>query len=83
MARWKYSFVSTLHYLIIIIMLTYMRVLNFWNACPVILSSVCLSLGQFSQSSFMQYMGLRVLIQLTDLSYDAFDNISTLYFDYH
>ena len=62
MVRWSYTFVCISH--IIIIMQTYLKVLNFWNALHVfryILLSVCLRLNQFSQSSFMQYMGPCVL----------------------
>ena len=33
MARWSYSFVCTLHYIIIIIMQTYLKVLHFENFC--------------------------------------------------
>ena len=61
MIRWSYSFVCTSHYRIIIIMRTYLKVLNFKNDCQVhSVSSVCLRLSQFSQLSFTQYMGLCV-----------------------
>ena len=40
-AWWSYSFVCTLHYLIIIIMQTYLKVLNFYNACHVHSVWVC------------------------------------------
>ena len=50
MAWWSYSFVCTLHYLVVIIMQTHLMVLD-------ILLSVCLTL---SQLTFMQYMGLCV-----------------------
>ena len=33
--RWWYWLVCTLHYLIVIIMQTYLNVLNFWNTCQV------------------------------------------------
>ena len=35
MTRWSYPFVCTQHYLIIIIMQTYQKVLNVWNVCQV------------------------------------------------
>ena len=35
LTRWSYSFVCTSYYFIIIIMETYLKVLNFWNACHV------------------------------------------------
>ena len=61
LTRWSYSFVCTSYYFIIIIMETYLKVLNFWNACHVnSFSSVYLRLSQFSESSFVQYMGLCV-----------------------
>ena len=57
--RWSYWFVCTSLYLIIIIMQTYLKVLNLLNDCQVnSVSSVCLRLSQFSQIYFMKYMGL-------------------------
>ena len=58
-------FVCTLHYLIIIIMQTYLKVLKCLSGtfCP----SVCLRLSQFSQLSFIQYMGLCAFIWWIDL----------------
>ena len=59
MTRWSYSFFYISYYLIIIIKQTYLEILNFLNACQVqSVSSVCLRSSQFSQSSFMQYIGL-------------------------
>ena len=63
--------ICTLNYLIIIIIdhhwsciiiRTFLKFLNCSNACLLdYVSCVCLRLGQFSQLSFMQYMGLCVL----------------------
>ena len=62
MTRWSHSFVCTSHQLIFIIMQTYLKVLEFYNACQVhYLSSVCLRLSQFSRISFVQYIGVCVV----------------------
>ena len=58
MALWSYSFVCTLYCLIIIIMQTYLKVLNFWNVCRV-QSVECVSKLK-SIPSFVLYMGLCV-----------------------
>ena len=58
MSRWPYSYVCTLHHIIIIIIQTNLKVLNLLVSYS--LPSVCLRLSQFSQLSFMQYMGLCV-----------------------
>ena len=47
--------------LIIIIMKTYLKVLNFNMLVKYILLNMCLRLSQFSQSSLMKYMELCVL----------------------
>ena len=57
-AQWSYSFACTLHWSTIIIMQTYLKCWTNKLLVMYILSSVCLS--QFSQLSFMQYMGLCV-----------------------
>ena len=47
------------------------------NTCQAYsVSSMCLSLGQYSQLSFLHYMGLCVS-QLTHLSYDDCENTCT------
>ena len=61
MTWWLYTFICTLHYLIIIIMQTYLKVLSCWNACQIYsVTSMCLRWGKFSQLYFLQYMGLCV-----------------------
>ena len=61
MSWWPYTFICASHYPIIIIIQTYLKVMNCWSACQIhSVSSVCLRLGQSSQLSFMQYMGLCV-----------------------
>ena len=57
-AGWSHSFVCASHYLIIIIGQPYMKALKMLVRC--ILSRVLLRLSQFSQLSFIQYMGLCV-----------------------
>ena len=66
---WAYTVICTLHCLIIIIMQTYLKVLNCWNSCQIYsVTSVCLRLGRFSQLYFMQYMGLCVFSLSTSLT---------------
>ena len=60
-AWWSYSFVCTLHYLIVIIMQTYVKYCTYKMLAGYLLLSVCLILSQFSQLSFLQYMGMRVI----------------------
>ena len=63
-ARLSYSLVRTLHYLIIIIMQTYMYIWRYWTSKMLVryisVSSVCIRSSQFSGLSFMQYTGLCV-----------------------
>ena len=58
------SFVCKLYiyiiYLIIIIIQTYLKALNFKNACPLYAVERVSKISQFSQLSFFQYMGLCV-----------------------
>ena len=56
----SYSFVCTVHHLIIIIVQTYLKALNLWNACQIYLSSVWVRLSIFSPLSIIQYVGLYV-----------------------
>ena len=53
------SFVCTLHHLIIIIVQTYLKTLNLWNACQIYFVE-CVRLSIFSQLSIVHYMGLCV-----------------------
>ena len=53
------SFACTLHHLNIIIVQTYLRTLNLWNACQIYFVE-CVRLNIFSQLSIIQYMGLCV-----------------------
>ena len=62
MTPWLYLVVCTSHYLIIIIMQTYLKVSNIYNTCEVhSVSSLHLRWSQISQLPAMQYMGLCVL----------------------
>ena len=59
MAWWSYTVICTIHYLIIIIMQTCLKLLNCLNASKIYpVSRMCLRLGKFSQLSLMQYIGL-------------------------
>ena len=83
MAWWSYTVIRTLHFFIIVIMQTFLTVLNCWYASPMYsVSSVCLGLGWFSQLSFMQYMGL-CLFNLPIFSYDDCENICTWSYYHH
>ena len=55
----SYSFVCTVHYLIIIIVQTYLKTLNLWNACQIYFVE-CVRLSIFSPLSIIQYVGLCV-----------------------
>ena len=70
-----YSFIRTLHYFIIIIMQPYLKALHIDNACQV----YCVS--KFSQSSFMQYMGM--CFKLTHFVCDGFEIMCTLLCCHH
>ena len=76
MARWSYSCVCTLHYLIIILR-TYLKVLDFWKPCQ-IHSVQCVSKIKTILSIIFQAMYRAVCIQLTHFSYDLCENTCTL-----
>ena len=56
----SYSFVCTLHHLIIIIVQTHLKTLNYKTPVRYILSSVSIRLRIFSPLSIIQYVGLYV-----------------------
>ena len=78
-ARWSYSFVCILRYLIIIIIMkTYLKVLNLWNACKVH-SVQCVSMIRSVFSVIFHATYMTVCIQLTHLSYDDCENLCTYF----
>ena len=77
-----YSFVCTLHYLIIIMMQTYLKVLNFSNACHVP-SVECVPKIKWILSIIFHTIYAAVCIQLTHFSYDDWDNTRTLSYHHH
>ena len=52
----SYSFIGTLHHLIIVIVQTYLKTLNSYNACQLYFVE-CVWLNIFSQLSITKYMG--------------------------
>ena len=77
---WSYSFVCTLHYVIIIIIKRMWRYCTSKMLVRYILSSVRLRLRQVSELSFIQYVML--CIQLTHFSCDDYENTCALSY-YH
>ena len=75
------SFVCTLHHLIIMIVQTYLRILNLYNACQIYLSSAWVRLSIFSQLSIIQYMGLCVFS--LPISLVMIERIYTLSYYHH
>ena len=57
----SYSFLSTVHHLIIIIVQIYLKVLNLWNACQIYFVE-CVRLSIFSPLSIIQYVGLYLFV---------------------
>ena len=78
---WSHSFVCILHYLTIVIMQTYLRILNFTILVEYILSSVS-KIKSIVAVINMQYMGL-LCIQLTHFSYDDCENMCTSFYYHH
>ena len=81
MARWSYSFVCTLHYLIIIIM---QRIWKYWTSKMLVrysLSNVCLRLSEFS-IIFHDIYGA-VSIKLSHCSCDDYENTYTSSYHHH
>ena len=76
MARWSYSFLCTLHYLIIIIIQTICRYGTSKMLVSYILSSACLS--HLCQLSYAVYGD--VYMRLTHVSCDDFEDTCTLYY---
>ena len=56
----SYSIFCTLHHLIIIIVQTYLKTLNSWNAFQIYLVECVSKISIFSQLSIIQYVGLCV-----------------------
>ena len=69
--------VCTLQYLIIIIMQTYLKVLNFWNACRAHFVECVPTIKSILSTNFHEIYGA-VCIQLTHFSYEDFENMFIL-----
>ena len=69
MIQWSYSFVYTLHYTIIIIMQTFLKVLNFWDAFQV-RSVECVTKIRSILSSMSRATYEALYIQLTSFSHN-------------
>ena len=76
MVRWSYTFVCTLHYLIIIRIQTYMKVLESYNTCQVHYILRVSKIKAILAHIFHAMYGT-VCIQFTPFSYDNFENICT------
>ena len=82
MARWSYSFVCTLCFLLlIIIMQTYLKVVNFYNICQVHFVETRLKIWSIFSIIFI-VIYWSVCIQLTHFSFDHCENRCTLSY-YH
>ena len=78
MARWSYSFVCTLCFLLlIIIMVTYLKVVNFYNTCQVHFVETRLKIWSIFSIIFI-VIYWSVFIQLTHFSFDQCENRCTL-----
>ena len=75
------SFVCTLHHLIIIIVKTYLRTLNLWNACQIYFVECVSKIKHIFQLSIIQYMGLCVFS--LPISLVMIERIYTLSYHHH
>ena len=79
---WRsYSFICILHHLIIIIVQTYLKTLNLWNACQIYFV-VCVSGTRHILSVIHYTIRGAVCFQFTHFPCDHFENIYTLSY-YH
>ena len=78
----SYSFICTVHHLIIIIVQTYLKHWTYKMPVRYVLSSVWVRLSIFSPLSFIQYVGLYGF-QFTHFSCDDWENIYTWSYYHH
>ena len=74
------SFVCTLHHLLIVIVQTYLKTLNLWNACQICFVE-CVRSSIFSQLSIIQYM--RLCVFSLPISLVMIERIYTLSYYHH
>ena len=82
LASRSYSFVCTVHHLIIIIVKTYLKALSLWNACQIYFVD-CVSMIKHSISVIHYIICGAVCFQFTYFSYDDLENIYSLSYYHH
>ena len=78
----SYSFVCTVHHLIIIIVQTYLKTLNLWNSCQIYVVE-CVSKIKDVLSVIHHKICGAVCFQFTHFSCDDWENIYTLSYFHH
>ena len=78
----SYSFICTVHYLIIIIVQTYLKALNLWNACQIYLVECVRKIKHILSVIHYTICGV-VCFQFTHFSCDDWENIYALSYYHH